>query len=512
MTWRREDVLPLGSVLILSSFAFINLMALPAFEDEGSQLRLIWRLIDAGEWLQPLSEGKPFEAWLMAPLARTALSPLLLIRAVHVLAGTAGAALTYRLALQVSNRSTAAVCGALFAICPFVVYLQRLAHADILLCAAGVWTLSSVIAFMECATWARTVILALALLVTALCKLPVGFFFIGAMPLALVLMGPGERKRQLHGPTLMRAYAAHAPVVLLAFAVTLIAAVRIRQGHSPGFGLQDFMGVALGAHGDIAAAVGIARPTLFQELAAQLTWPVVLLGVLGLCASACLHDWRQRWLLAMGTLPMAAIALFAHFWYSRYLLVAIPPLIVAATCGWRSLAPFAGRFGPPVEIALLAACATLMAQQSARLIGDPLTASWSRLDRFQYLEGWGSGYGYAQAADFILRAPSPPRIIYSLDGHSAYQLRTYLPSSWGSRITPVFYAPDGTLLNTPATRLQNLLSNTPVWIIVSAELLHSYLEADFGAPNLDQLELRQIVVFDRPGMRSQLGIYEVARR
>jgi hypothetical protein len=85
----RRDILPVSALVLLGSLAFVRLMALPVFEDEGSQLRLISRLL-AGEWLQPLSEGKPLEAWPMVPFLWLA-HPLVGIRAVHVLAGIAGA-------------------------------------------------------------------------------------------------------------------------------------------------------------------------------------------------------------------------------------------------------------------------------------------------------------------------------------------------------------------------------------------------------------------------------------
>jgi hypothetical protein len=70
MSRYRIDILTTGGLLLIGSFAFVHLMALPAFEDEGSQLRLIWRLIEAQEWLQPLGDGKPLEAWPMVPLVR----------------------------------------------------------------------------------------------------------------------------------------------------------------------------------------------------------------------------------------------------------------------------------------------------------------------------------------------------------------------------------------------------------------------------------------------------------
>jgi glutathione S-transferase len=65
--WHRKHVLPVAALIGLGSLALIRLLAVPAFEDEGTQLRWIRRIIDAAEWLQPLNEGKPLEAWLMVP-------------------------------------------------------------------------------------------------------------------------------------------------------------------------------------------------------------------------------------------------------------------------------------------------------------------------------------------------------------------------------------------------------------------------------------------------------------
>ncbi|MDB6157401.1 MAG: hypothetical protein JWO04_1107 [Gammaproteobacteria bacterium] len=498
-----------AALLFLSSLASVHLTALPVFEDEGSQLRLIWRIVEAGEWLQPLADGKPLEAWLMAPLIRLGPQPLVMIRALHVLSGMIGAVLTYRLALQVGDRWMALTSGALFAICPFVVYLQRLALSDIFMCTAGIWVLLRVIGLIRSATWANSAWLAIALLLAALCKFPVGFVFLTSMPLALVLLPAAERRALLHQPALTRVAAAHAPAAALAALIAVVAIIRVRHGQPPGFGLADLLGVGLGQYQGITAAIGLPRPNLITELTAQLSWPVAAIGLIGLAASALLQDWRQRWLIATGALPMLTIGLLASFWFSRYLLFTLPPLIIAAASGWQALASRWGPFGQSVKFAALALCVALMGLQSVRLVVEPAAARWSPLDRFQYFEGWGSGYGYAEAAQFILGAPNVPQLIYSLDGHSAYQLRNYLPAAWGARIGPVEYAPDGTGLRDKAARLENLLSRAPVWIIVAEQLLQGCLDSDFGPAGARQLHLRRIAAFDKPGAHTQLAIYEI---
>jgi 4-amino-4-deoxy-L-arabinose transferase-like glycosyltransferase len=508
----RRQVLPVVALLLLGSLAFVHLMALPAFEDEGSQLRWIWRIIEAGEWLQPLDEGKPLEAWPMVPLVRLGLPALAAMRGLHVLAGMIGAVLTYALALEVSDRRTALASAVLFAICPFAVYLQRLALSDMFMCAAGIWVLLSVIKLIKSPTWPYAGALALSLVLAAFCKFPVGFIFLISMPLALLLMPSRERRGLLRRPVLTKLLTAHAPVTLLALTVIVVAVVRLRLGRSPGFGLKDFVGIAIGRYPDIAGVIGVPRVNLTDELTAQLSWPVTVIGLIGLAAGVLFNGWRQRWLIAMGAAPILGIGLLAEFWFPRYLLFTLPALIVGAASGWQALLLRAGRARYPVAIGILTVCVGFMGHQSALIILDPAGARWSALDRFQYFEGWSSGYGYPDAAKFVLGAADAPPIIYSLDGHSAYQLLTYLPAAWISRVKPVYYGQHGEVLRSEDARLENLLSRTPVWIIISEQLLQEYLDSSFGRSGAERINLRQIAVFAKPGARARLAVYEATRR
>jgi hypothetical protein len=103
-------------------------------------------------------------------------------------------------------------------------------------------------------------------------------------------------------------------------------------------------------------------------------------------------------------------------------------------------------------------------------------------------------------------------MIYSLDGHSAYQLRNYLPPEWSKRVAPIFFGVDGKVLRSAEERLENLLSRTPAWLIIPEQLLRGYLVSSFGDQNVDQIELCELAAFDKPGLRTRLAIYEVTRR
>jgi hypothetical protein len=103
-------------------------------------------------------------------------------------------------------------------------------------------------------------------------------------------------------------------------------------------------------------------------------------------------------------------------------------------------------------------------------------------------------------------------MIYALDGHSAYQLRSYLPATWRRRVQPVYYDDDGRELRSEEARLANLVTHAPAWIIVSEQLLQRYMEADFGSAGIDRITLRKVNSFAKPGNRAQVALYEATVR
>jgi 4-amino-4-deoxy-L-arabinose transferase-like glycosyltransferase len=507
----QKELLPYLALLALGSLAFVHLMALPAFEDEGSQLRWVWRLVQARDWRSSLGDGKPLEAWLVAPLALAGFAPLAAARTLHVLSGVLGALLIYRLVRQISDRAPAFVTAVLFIICPFVVYLQRLALSDSFLCTAGIWVLLSTVKLMRSPNWRLASETGMALALAAVCKLPVGCIFVISTPLALLCMPSQERQALLRRPELTKLVAAHVPVLLIALVVVVAAMIQVRRGHAAGFGMADLIGIGLGHYEGIAQNIGVSRSTLHTELATQLTWPVVLLGLVGI-AAALFAGWRYRWLVAVGLIPMIAIGWLPDFWYPRYLLFTLPPLIVAAVAGWQMLSALAPRLGRAVEWTVLIVCVVFMGRQSALIVLNPLAASWSAVDRFQYFEGWGSGYGYPEAARYLLRAQDVPQVIFSLDGHSAFQLLAYLPAAWNERVRTIAYGDDGKELRSEQARINNLLEHTPAWIVIPKPLLETYLDSTFGTAGREQMDLRPLASFDKPGGRVQLALYRVSRR
>ncbi len=271
------------------------------------------------------------------------------------------------------------------------------------------------------------------------------------------------------------------------------------------------IGIGMGGFQDPTSLLGIPKMSVLTELSTQLTWPVMATGSIGIVASALFGGWRERWLIFIGLIPLLGLGLFAEFWYPRYLLFPLPPLILGAVLGWRIAYTKVKSGGPALAIAAMVVCVFFLGRQSALLIYDPSAARWSELDRISYFEGWSSGYGYPEAAQFLTHSGQTPPAIYSLDGHSAYQLRSYLPREWEPRIQTIQYAMNGNVLPTPAARLENVLRLAPVWIVASKQLLQRNLESSFGAANLHRIDLHPLAEFKKPGNRAQLAIYELRR-
>ncbi|MGH2521466.1 MAG: ArnT family glycosyltransferase, partial [Anaerolineales bacterium] len=146
MRVKAVDGWAVSGLLLFSTFAFVKLRAPPPFTDEAAHMWWVQRALEAGDWLRPLNAGKPLEQWLAAPFVRLAGGdPLTVMRGLHVVAGMFSVMMVYLLASRLADRRIAFLSAGLIALCPFVVYLERQAQAEIYLCAASLLVLLGVL-------------------------------------------------------------------------------------------------------------------------------------------------------------------------------------------------------------------------------------------------------------------------------------------------------------------------------------------------------------------------------
>ncbi len=357
-----------------------RLAILPAFIDES--LHISWALEAWPFWRRVFASGKPLQLLLGSLVVGWVPSPLLGLRMLSALAGGAAMWSVFVLANRWFGR-TAGLLGALFyVVCPFALFHDRLAVADVFLSAAAGWVL---VASLDLAA-ARSVgvglgvFLGLGILAKAL-----GVVLLTTPPLALLAMGaPGRVWKRLWVPYAVAGAIAGWPLWFF-----------LRKTAELG------EKAALGAEGgDLAVALDNAASAALV-LAEWWTWGISAVVCVGLLIALRRHRGVGLVFLWSVLASTVLVALTARVWYPRYLLFATGPALAAAGLGAASMLR-----AVPARMRWLAVAALLVAGYQAlrldvALLINPASALLPEADLRQYVNGWSSGYGIREAAEYV---------------------------------------------------------------------------------------------------------------
>ena len=133
-----------ATLLVAVFIRVYNLTLLPVFVDEAIYIR--WAQVMRAEStlrFLPLSDGKqPLFMWLVIPFLKVFSDPLLAGRLVSIASGAATLVGIFLLAYVLfKSKKVALVAALIYAVSPFSFFFDRMALADSLLSAFGVWTL-----------------------------------------------------------------------------------------------------------------------------------------------------------------------------------------------------------------------------------------------------------------------------------------------------------------------------------------------------------------------------------
>jgi hypothetical protein len=379
----------LSFLLLLWATRLHALTALPLHNDEGLHLTRaieVWN----GHPFWEIGDGKIINHWWIAAFYPQQ-SPAFIGRIATLFIALLGLSATFALLKRQQGAVIAA--GTLWLAAPLLFFYERMAFSD---AEAGALGLLALLAARRLAGTGRA---GGALWTGGLLALALLFKFTAA-PFALGVAWLVLREQRLPLPARLRQLALIIAVCLLAFAPpVLYLALRGRA-------LFDIALAWVGAGG------GSAR-SLLDNLSRviQLTfgvgdgigalWLVCLL--VGIGAAFTRRNARDFALAAL--LPLAVILLLGRDVQSRHFAVTLPPLIALAGIGWGVLWRWRG-----VRLALLIPLIVLFAPFALQSYAAPANLRLPDLLRWQYFEGYASGYGLRAAVTAFPQILTEPQL------------------------------------------------------------------------------------------------------
>jgi MFS family permease len=386
----RPRAIAAFALLLLACLAVrtYRLTSLPIFIDES--LHLFWslRVREGLELDRPLRDGKPLQALVTAFTVPGAEDPLWAGRFTSVVVGAVGLWAAWQIGRRLFDEETGLVAAVLYVACPFTLFYDRMALSDVYLSSCAALTLLASIAVAGDPRPRNGVGLGLALAGCVLSKVP--GLMLAPLPLAVAFLLPPRR------PGLFRTLG-------IAYAVAaLLAAYPAWFFFAHSGQLQKAAGVEEDV--EVAHLLADNMGDAVRWLWAYWTWPLTLAALAGVALGLLRRRGPELLLAAASLGPVAVFVALSFYWYPRYVLFAtIPALVLAArvlVLIARRAAAYAGR--PPVWLAVLLAAALVPAiRVDAALLGDPARAPLPRLERFQYVDGFSSGYGCPEAVAWL---------------------------------------------------------------------------------------------------------------
>ncbi|MDH4136448.1 MAG: phospholipid carrier-dependent glycosyltransferase [Anaerolineae bacterium] len=410
-------------VALFLASRLINLLALPIFVDEGMHISRAQRMLAAGNFLHETLAGKFLHIWLLIPIVTWTENPLIAARALSAVTGLASGITTFYLARLLWPRQKIGWIAALiYLILPLPLINERMALADSLLTALT--TLILILSFklirQPCSAigYALGVCLGLAYLT----KLN-GLIYLAIPIFSLILLKGWRQSAKILIQPYLVAFIVALPTVTEFPRQFLSVAVR---------GLPNPMGPQISTVTWWLYSLG----ETWLDLTAYVTWPILLLAAMRLLYGLRSRE-REAALFAVLLLLTPAIyaLLGKDVWYSRYLLPIVPLLVVLAA---RTLADLASLLAQQTRLkhskmwlVLLCLLALLPGMIfDHQLITNPSYAPFAPVDRWQYITGWPSGYGLAEAVTWLQQeaAEKGPLVVITgiHSGPTQEGLRLYL--------------------------------------------------------------------------------------
>ena len=367
-----------GRLLLFALYAATRLYALallPIFLDESLHVRWAREIAEGHRsFAKPWEWGRALTIWLGALVTPWAPDLLWANRAVSVATGAVALWATIEAGRRLYDDRVGLLAGFLYVACPFTLFYDRMALADSALTACAALALLASVRAAQEGSFGQGVLAGLALVAGVLTKAPGVLLF--AIPFSTGVLLAAKRKGW---SALLLAYLVGTPPAAFAlwryFTNPNTARMTSMATENTGEFLVRFV-----------ANLGDASRWLW----AYWTWPLVLLGVVGLLVAIRRRDRRGLLVFLLALFPVLAFAALLTRWLPRYLLFPSVPFFVLAASGAVILLARAPR---PVVATVLTLAVLPCLRFDYDLWRDPAKAPFVSADRDQYVVSWPSGYG-----------------------------------------------------------------------------------------------------------------------
>lgn len=427
----------LGGLVILAIFIALrlfNLTILPVFVDEAIYIR--WSQVMKAEptlRFLPLSDGKqPLFMWLTIPFFKFFSDPLMAGRMVSVMSGLGTLLGLFLLSWKLFKSKKIALLTVLFyAIIPFVVFFNRMALADSLLAMFGVWILYLGVLLAEKQRLDLAIILGMVLGGAFLTKSPAIFFAL-LLPTTILFLPFKKRKElplQLIAKRSFDISELRSVIKLVGlwlvvyfFAYAIYNSLRLGPNfHMIALRNKDYVFPISHFFTNPLDPFKFHLVEIWQWFGTLLTWPIFLLGIVGILWSLRKNLKLVLLLVTWVFFPLLVQAEFAKVFTARYLLFPVPFFLIFSALGlsyintliYDKLAGWK-RIG---QITLLIIILIPALYFNFLLLTNPQKAPLPRREREGYLELWTAGFGLREVASYIVQeSKSGQHIIVGTEG------------------------------------------------------------------------------------------------
>lgn len=407
--YRKEIIILAILIAVYFILRLPNLTLQPIFADEAIYIR--WAQVMRAEptlRFLPLTDGKtPLFMWLMMPLLKFIEDPLFAGRFLSVISGLFTLLGVFFLAGKVFNQRVAFWASLLYVIIPYTVFFDRMALVDSMLSAFTIWAVYFAIWLLKSQRLDLAMILGYLLGGAVLTKTP-GLLNLLILPSSIVAFTRGKGRL--------------VKLVIfwgVAVSIALIMYNLLRLG-------PEFRQLAARNADYVFTPMELSGRPLdpfiphFHDISdwfpKLLTWPILFSVVIGIFYLFIPIHKPGIVILLWALIPLLLNMAFLKTFTARYLLTAIPLLVILGGFGVTKLLPrfaYIQRF--PVALMLIVLL-PLPLYFNYTLLTNPQNAPLPKAERKGYFEDWTAGYGFSNIAKFILEKSKDRKVVVGTEG------------------------------------------------------------------------------------------------